>query len=74
MGFLQAAMTLPGKKGDPPMGKKSEKRAARVAAAIARRKAAGTNPLEFTFTKDGRTMAIEYAPGESDIWLLTLAE
>jgi hypothetical protein len=35
------------------MGKKSEKRAARVAAAIARRKAAGTNPLEFTFTKDG---------------------
>jgi DNA adenine methylase len=53
MGFLQAAMTLPGKKGDPPMGKKSEKRAARVAAAIARRKAAGTNPLEFTFTKDG---------------------
>jgi len=35
------------------MGKKSERRAARVAAAIARRKAAGTNPLEFTFTKDG---------------------
>ncbi len=31
-------------------------------------------PAEVCFTADGRTMAIEYAPGESDIWLLTLAE
>ena len=31
-------------------------------------------PAEFCFTADGRTMAINYAPEESDIWLLTLAQ
>ena len=33
-----------------------------------------SGPAEFTFTKDGRTMTINYAAEESDIWLLTLAE
>jgi hypothetical protein len=31
-------------------------------------------PSEFGLTADGRTMAINYAAQESDIWLLTLAE
>ncbi len=31
-------------------------------------------PSDFSLTNDGRTMVINHAAQESDIWLLTLAE